>query len=70
MYDIIKNVIQSKNYELVDILKKIDTMWIQGSITEENRNELIELARENANPENSYSSLENKFYEIYQKVEI
>jgi hypothetical protein len=35
MYDIIKNVITSGSYELTDILKKIDTIWLQGTLTEE-----------------------------------
>lgn len=45
MYDIIKNVITSGSYELTDILKKIDTIWLQGTLTEEQRTELIDLAR-------------------------
>lgn len=44
MYDIIKNVITSGSYELTDILKKIDTIWLQGTLTEEQRTELIDLA--------------------------
>ena len=48
MSDIIKNVIDSGRFELVDILKKIDTIWLQGDITEEQRDELVELAREKA----------------------
>lgn len=35
MYEIIKNVILSKNYELVDMLKKINTVWIESNITNE-----------------------------------
>ncbi|WP_302955140.1 hypothetical protein [Faecalitalea cylindroides] len=48
MYEIIKNVIDSGRFELVDILKKIDTIWLQGDITNEQRDELVELAREKA----------------------
>lgn len=33
MYDVINNVIASKRYELKDILSKIDTLWVQSSIT-------------------------------------
>lgn len=53
MYDITKAVIESKNYELSDMLRKIDVLWVQGSLTDEQRNELIELARSNANIQNS-----------------
>ena len=56
MYEIVKNTILSKNYELSDMLKKIDTLWVQGDLTEEQRLELIDMARENALGENSYAS--------------
>ena len=45
MQKIIENVIDSKNYELSDMLKKIDTLWLQGSITDEVRTRLSEKAR-------------------------
>lgn len=44
MYDVIKNVIESGRYELNDMLKKIDTIWIQGDITEEQKKELVMVA--------------------------
>ena len=33
MYEIVKNVINSKTYELTDILTKIGTLWVQGSLS-------------------------------------
>ena len=57
MYEITKSVIESKNYELTDMLKKIDVLWVQGSITEEQRNELIALARNNAEVQQSVDVL-------------
>lgn len=35
--------------ELINIMKKIDTIWIQSDITDEERTNLITLAREKAN---------------------
>lgn len=49
MYEVIKKVIESKRYELSDILTKIDTLWVQGSITDEQKGRLVQLAREYAN---------------------
>ena len=43
MYEIFKNVINSKRYNLDDMLKKIDTFWVQGDITEEQKNELVNV---------------------------
>lgn len=57
MKNVIKKVIESKNYELSDMLKKIDTLWVQGSITEEVKNELSAMARSNASMQNSIDVL-------------
>ena len=46
MYDVIKNVIESGRYELNDMLEKIDTIWIQGDITEEQKKELAARTEE------------------------
>ena len=41
MYDIVKNVIISGDFRLSDMQTKIDTLWVQGDLTEDERNELI-----------------------------
>lgn len=48
MYDIIKSVITEGRYSLTDILKKIDTVWLQSQIDDEQKTELVTLAQENA----------------------
>lgn len=68
MYDVIKNVIESGRYELTDMLKKFDTIWLQGGITEEQKNELVQLARKNADPENSYAPLQNQIDTLYENM--
>ncbi len=73
MYSIIKEVLIKGNYELVDVLNKINKLWIEGSLTEEERDELVNLARTNANPNNSYA--ENtiqiaNLWEYYQRLDI
>lgn len=55
MYEIVKNVIESGQYELTDMLKKIDTIWLQGTLDGTQRAELIELARSRADPKQSYN---------------
>ena len=60
MYESIKNLIESGNYELVDILKKINTVWLKSYITGEEMEELEALAREKANPVNSYAPLQEQ----------
>ena len=58
MYQIFKNVIESRNYELNIMLAKIDTIWVQGKLSDEERTELIGLARANADPAVSLNILE------------
>lgn len=60
MFEIIKSVIKNKNFELKDILYKINKMYIESAITEEEKAQLDELARENAVAENSYEPLQEQ----------
>lgn len=69
MFDIIKNVIKTKDYELRDILYKINKMWIESQISEEEKTSLDELARENAKAENSYASLQEQVENIYSELD-
>lgn len=67
MQKVIEKVIEAKNFELSDILKKIDTLWVQGSLTEEQRKSLIDKARSNANMQNSINVFA-KLEELDRKV--
>lgn len=68
MYDIIKNVIQSRDYELRDMLYKINKMYIESYITEEQKSELDELARTNANAVNSYAPVQEQIDNLYDEL--
>lgn len=68
MYEIIKQVIDSGRYNLSDMLKKIDVIWVQGDITEEQKNELVELAQTKAIPDNSRASYQMQIDELYKMV--
>lgn len=48
MYDVIKDVINTRRYVLADMLHKIDTLWAQGDIDDDQRTELIALAQGNS----------------------
>ena len=57
---IIENVILSGRYELSDMLRKIDPLWIQGDLTEEDKDALVKLAQAHATPEYSYAPLQQQ----------
>lgn len=68
MYEIIKNVINGKAYELTTMLTKIKTLWVEGDISDTQKEELVELARTNAKPENSYAPLQNQIDTLFENV--
>lgn len=69
MYEIIKNVLEKQDYDLRDILYKIAKMYVEGYITEEEKEELELLARNNAKAENSYAPLQEQIDDLYSKYE-
>ena len=44
MYESIKNIIEKGNYELADILEKINTVWLKSYITKEQMEEYEKIA--------------------------
>ena len=53
MYQIIKNVIERGGYDLTAILQKVNTLWVNGNITDEQYDELLGLARGGAQTKDS-----------------
>lgn len=68
MFEVIKNVINSKDFELKEILYKINVMYVEGTIGEEQKEELDNMARENAKPENSYAPLQKQIDDLAERV--
>lgn len=69
MNKIIKDVINSKSYKLEEMLYKINKMYVEGMITEAHKTELDELARKNANAQNSYASADQRITDIYRRLD-
>lgn len=70
MYEIFKNILNGKDYELVDILNKIDEYYVKSKLSKEQKEELEEEARQNANPENSYAPLEKRLEALESRVDV
>lgn len=51
MYQIIKNVIEEKRFNLAELLTKIDKLWVRGEISDDEKAELVMLAQTNADTE-------------------
>lgn len=69
MFEIIKNVISEKQFELSDILKKINTVWVQGDISDEEKTELAGMAQDNADTSNSIE-VTAKLEELDRRVRV
>lgn len=68
MYEAIKNSINNTDFDLKTAIEKIDILWYEGKMTEKERDELIELARSKAKPENSYAPLQKQIDNLYIEI--
>lgn len=53
MYNVAKSVIEMGGYNLTDILGKIDKLWLKGSISDSEREDLYTMAQTNARVKDS-----------------
>lgn len=68
IYEILKNSIYAGDFELVDMKSKIMSSWAYGSLTDDQRDELIAAAREKAKPESSYKPLQDQLTALGERV--
>ena len=68
MYEIFKNALKG-DYELKDMLNKIAEYYVKGNLSKEEKEELEEEARTNANPVNSYAPLEERLNDLIARVD-
>lgn len=68
MYGIIKDVIKRGDYELATMLKKVKTLWAESEISDEQREELLILANQNASADNEKASANNQFEAIFKNL--
>lgn len=68
MYEIFKNILNGKDYELVDILNKIDEYYVKSKLSKEQKEELEDEARQNANPEKSYADFQKQIDKLADRV--
>jgi hypothetical protein len=68
MYEIIKSVISRGDYNLADVLLKINTLWAENKINSNQRDELVELAQNGAKVENNVDVFA-KLNELEQRIQ-
>ena len=69
MFEIFKNVINNKQFDLRDMLYKIEESYIKSDITKDDKEKLEELARNNANAVNSYEDIQKRIDDLTKGLE-
>ena len=68
MYNSVLIVIQSGEYDLSDLTKKIDTLWLKSYLTDDERENLTKLAIEKASPDAGLPSFSERLASLEKRV--
>ena len=70
MFQTIKDYINTGRYELKELTNKINTLWVESELTDEEREALLTLAQENADPTKGYAPLQNQVDELREDLKL
>ena len=68
LYGIIKQVIESKDYKLSEITGRIEKRCFEGRISEEERDELLAMANQNASADKEKAAMQNQIDALFEIV--
>lgn len=68
MYNMIKDVIHARGYSLAEMTAKIEKRCMENKISEEERDELLALANQNALPENEKAPLQRQIDALFENM--
>ncbi len=68
MYNMIKDVIHARGYNLAEMTKRIEKRCFENKISEEQRDELLALANQNALPDNEKAPLQRQVEVIFENL--
>ena len=68
MFEIVKSVLVNGGYNLADIINKVDALWVQGKLTDSEKEELLSLARDNTSAKKEVD-LFSKVVELEARVQ-
>lgn len=60
MYEDVMRVIEAGGYDLADLLRRIDVLYVGGRLTDEEREALVGEARAKADPAAAYAPIERR----------
>lgn len=68
MFEIIKNIIENGIFRVNDLTNKIDTLWAESKLTDEERNQLVQMMAEHLNPASEAPELKELYERLSDKV--
>ena len=68
MYEIIKAVIQSGAFVVSDITQKINALWVESKLTDEERQELSEMMIDYINPNTQAPELKELYLQLREEL--
>ena len=68
MYEEVMKVIEAGGYDLADLLRRIDVLYAGGRLTDEERENLYELARTKADPDDSLPDVTVRVGAVEERV--
>lgn len=60
MFETVQTIINARGYNLIDLTKRIKTLYAMGELTDEEMKQLLEQAQTNAKPDDSYAPLADR----------
>lgn len=65
MFEIIKSVIENGIFKVNDLTNKIDTLWAESKLSDDERNQLVQMMTDHLNPASEAPELK----EMYERLE-
>ena len=65
MYEIIKNIIENGAFRVSDLTNKIDTLWAESKLSDDERSQLVQMMVDYLNPASEAPELK----EMYERLE-
>ena len=70
MYDIIKNIIKNGVFKVSELTTKIDTLWAESKLSDEQRNELVQMMTDFLNPYTEAPELKGLYERLKARVSV
>lgn len=68
MYEIIKAIIENGIFRVNDLTNKIDTLWAESKLSDDERNQLVQMMTDHLNPDSEAPELKDMYERLEARV--